>query len=358
MKIALLSASFRGGGAERVQITLAAEFTRLGHQVHFVAFEDDGPLRDEVPEGVELTVFGVPRVARGTMPLTRFLKAVDPDVVIAAMVHVGTVALTAQILARWKGKILVRADGSRRYHGRKDSGSKGSVLDLMQRILLPRAHAVIGVSTSIATEYREDLGLKNCHVIYNPVATRFGDSLPAQHPFFESGVPVLIAVGRLTKQKGFAFLIEAFKELVFLYDSRLIILGEGEERHSLEALIEDLRLKDKVSLPGFVPDPFTYLHRSSVFALPSESEPFGLTLVEALSTGIPVVCTDTEGPRDIINRSDIGELVPFGDVRLFSAALGRTLIRIGHGREVRIARAAEFSPDRIAQKYLQLIEDL
>ena len=257
MKIALLSASFRGGGAERVQITLAAEFTRLGHEVHFVAFEDNGPLRDEVPEGVELTVLGVSRVVRGLRPLIHFLKETDPDVVIAAMVHVGTIALLARSLSRWKGKILVRADGSRRYHSRRMPGKKRSVLDILQRRLLPRADALIGVSTAIADEFRDDFGLDNCHVIHNPVAIRpeDADSDPAEHPFFDSGKPVFIAVGRLEKQKGFAFLIGAFSGIPQFLDSRLLIIGEGSERENLEAEILELGLEDYVDLPGFVSDP-------------------------------------------------------------------------------------------------------
>lgn len=355
MKIALLSASFRGGGAERVQITLAGEFARLGHQVNFVAFEDDGPLRGEVPDGVELTVFGVSRVSRGIMPLASFLKKTDPDVVIAAMVHVGTVALAAQMLARWKGKVIVRADGSRRYHGRKGSGPKHSVLDGLQRILLPRAHAIVGVSTTIAREYREDLGLKNCHVIYNPVSPRSGISVPAQHPFFEQGGPVVIAIGRLTKQKGFEFLIEVIGDLIKHPDLRLIILGEGEQRQDLENRISELRLGDRVSLPGFVRDPFPYLRRSSVFALPSESEPFGLTLVEALSTGIPVVATTTEGPMDILNDKRLGYAIPFGHHHQFGASLVKALDMPDEYRQARKDRAADYTPDRIAQDYLRLI---
>lgn len=356
MKIALLSASFRGGGAERVQITLAGEFARLGHEVHFVAFENDGPLRGEVPDGVELTVFEVRRVSRGIMPLARFLKETYPDIVIAAMVHVGTVALAAQILSRWKGKVIVRADGSRRYHGRKGSSPKHAVLDRLQRILLPRAHALVGVSSTIAREYEEDLGLKNCHVIHNPVSARAGVSTPAEHPFFESGGPVVISVGRLTKQKGFEFLVEVFGGLVKRPELRLVILGEGEQRRDLENRISELRLTDRVSLPGFVPDPFPYLRRSSVFALPSESEPFGLTLVEALSTGIPVVSTITEGPRDIINDKRLGYMIPFGHHLRFGASILKALDMPDEYRQVRKERAADYSPDRIAQDYLRLIE--
>jgi len=355
MKLALLSASFRGGGAERVQITLAGEFARLGHEVHFVAFEDDGPLRGEVPAGVELTVLGVPRVSRGIMPLARFLRKTDPDVVIAAMVHVGAAALAAQMLSRWKGKVIVRADGSRRYHGRKAGGSGSPVLDWLQRILLPGAHALVGVSSTIAREYEEDLGLKNCLVIHNPVSARSGVSVPVKHPFFESGDPVAIAIGRLTKQKGFDFLIEVFGGLVEKPDLKLIILGDGDQRQELESLISELGLDGSVSLPGFVTDPFPFLRRSSVFALSSESEPFGLTLVEALSTGIPVVSTDTEGPRDILNDERLGYMVPFGEHKRFGDCILKALEMPGEYRLVRIDRAAEYAPGRIAQEYLRLI---
>ncbi len=360
MKIVLLSASFRGGGAERVQITLAGEFARLGHQVHFVAFEDDGPLRSEVPEGVELTVFGVPRIASGIMPLTRFLKAADPDVVIAAMAHVGTAALMARILSRWKGKVIVRADGSRRYHSLNMPGGRRSLLDMLQRSLLPKADAVIGVSTAIADEFREDFSLANCHVIHNPVAVRpeDPDSSPPEHPFFESGRPVFISIGRLEKQKGFTFLIRTFAGIKEFLDSRLLILGEGSERENLEAQIRDLGLEDCVSLPGFVPDPFAWLRRASVFVLSSETEPFGLTLVEALSTGIPVVSTSTEGPIDIINDKRLGHLGYFGTDLRFGMAMRTALESPGENRELRIERAADFAPSRIAAKYLELIDSI
>jgi glycosyltransferase involved in cell wall biosynthesis len=358
MKIALLSASFRGGGAERVQITLASEFARLGHRVHLVVFEDDGPLRDEVPPEVELTILGVGRVARGILPLSRFLGSAEPDAVIAAMVHVGTAALFARILSRWKGKIIVRADGSRRYHGRGKSGPGNFLLEMLQRSLLPRADAVIGVSSAIAQEYREDLGLTNCHVMHNPVSAGTAYGGPAEHPYFNSGAPVVISVGRLVRQKGFLFLIRVIAALREKRDVKLIILGEGEDRSLFEEEITKLGLDDHVSLPGFVPDPVAYLRRSSAFALSSESEPFGLTLVEALSTGIPVVSTDTEGPRDILDDARLGRLVPYGNIDGFASALSRALDEKDGSRDIRVAKAEGFSPARISEKYLQLIESL
>jgi glycosyltransferase involved in cell wall biosynthesis len=358
MKIAMLSASFRGGGAERVQITLAGELARLGHDAHLVVFDDDGPLRSEIPKGVGLTVLGVKRVALGLKPLIRFLGEAAPDVVITAMMHVGTIALLARRLSRWNGKVIVRADGSRRYHGPNTPAGKRSVLDLLQRILLPKADALIGVSNAIAEEFREDFGLGNCHVIHNPVAARRVGDDPPQHRFFDSGRPVFIAAGRLAKQKGFLFLIQAFSEVHESLDSKLIILGEGDERSYLEEEIGKLGLEEHVDLPGFVPDPIAWIGRASVFVLPSETEPFGLTLVEALSTGIPVVCTETEGPMDIIDDKRLGIFAPFGRQMEFGTAMKAALESPDEYGELRIARAGQFTPATIAEKYLDLIESL
>lgn len=356
MKIALLTASCRGGGAERVQITLAKEFAQRGHSVYFVAFEDDGPLRSEIPKDVHKVNFGVSRVMNGILPLVLFLRTEKPDAVIAAMAHVGTVALMAQILARWPGKLLVRVDGSRRYQDQGAFSFKRLMLYMLQKCFLPRAYAVLGVSAVIAEELRDDFSLSNCHIIPNPVAiSNEGEGSRTKHPFFDCNKPVIIAIGRLHKEKGFSFLLRVFAILHKTHDANLLILGEGEERQSLEIEIKTLGVEHHVSLPGFVRDPFAYLRRSTVYALSSESESFGLTLVEALSVGIPVVSTDTEGPRDILNDDKLGELVPFGNVEGFAAALGRSLDSSENYREKRISRAADFAPPRIAAQYLRLI---
>ena len=358
MKIALLCASLRGGGAERVQITLAKKFKQLGHSVYFVVIEDDGPLLKDIPEDIEIFNFKVSRVVFGIFPLFQFFRKKNPDVVIAAMTHVGIVALLSQILACWSGKLLVRADGSRRYHSQSKYNLKYVVLYILQRFLLPKAYSVIGVSKTIAKEFQEDFALKNCHVIHNPVATSINQKNKTNmgnNSFFDDHRPVVIAIGRLVKQKGFSFLLKAFAVLVKKRESKLVILGEGNLRQTLEAEIEELGIHYCVSLPGFVQDPFFYLKRSSVYALSSESEPFGLSVVEALSVGLPVVCTDTEGPRDIINNDKLGEIVPYGNIELFAAAIGRALDEPDKNNQYRITRAAEFAPDRIVKQYLQLI---
>ncbi|MBN1851628.1 MAG: glycosyltransferase [Pirellulales bacterium] len=358
MKILLLSASYRGGGAERVQITLAREFLRLGHSIHFIAFEDDGPLHSHIPEGVHLTCFSTSRVASAVVPLVHFLQKEKPDVVIAAMTHVGLIACIAKRIANWRGKLMIRLDGSQRQCRDMVPLCKRLVQNLLQRFLFPREHAMIAVSNTIAKEFIEDFRLRNCHVLPNPVATSFrenNDSMMPQHPFFESGEPIIIAIGRLHKEKGFHFLLKAFAVLNKSRSAKLLILGEGGERSHLESEIKRLGISCHVDLPGFIDDPVAYLKQSSVYVLCSETEAFGLTLVEALSTGIPVVCTRTAGSRDIVTHQEIGDFIDYGDTHALAAALQRAIDTPNQNREIRIARAADFAPERIARQYLQLI---
>lgn len=121
-------------------------------------------------------------------------------------------------------------------------------------------------------------------------------------------------VGRLAEKKGFDTLIEAFKR-ANLADAKLVILGEGRERRSLERLCTE-----RVSLPGFRVNIKDYYQAFDVFVCPSIIEPFGLVILEALDAGVPVISSDTAGPRETLERYP-GTLVPAGDVEALACQL-------------------------------------
>lgn len=274
------------------------------------------------------------------------------------MAHVGIVAALGQLVSRWKGKLLVRLDAPLKYHLRHLSFFRRKGLRFFQQILFPRVHIVVAVSEEIAKEYREEFSLENCRVIHNPVfpLRPGGRTSGLPHLFFQSKEPVILAVGRLSREKGFHFLIQSFAALRNQRKAKLIILGEGELRPQLEKMIQDLSLSEHVAMPGFVKDPLAYYSHSTVFALSSESEPFGLSLVEALYVGIPVVSTFSEGPRDIITDKDIGEMVPFGEAGKFAEALLRSFSSPETHRDLRKRRAMDFHPDRIVGEYLLALD--
>ena len=120
--------------------------------------------------------------------------------------------------------------------------------------------------------------------------------------------------------KDFATLIAAFAIVTQTRDVRLILLGEGPLHADLLALAESLGVAERVSLPGFQPNPLPFMRRAAVLVVSSAYEGFGNVLVEALACGTPVVSTDCPyGPAEILERGRFGMLVPVGDRKAMAA---------------------------------------
>jgi glycosyltransferase involved in cell wall biosynthesis len=169
-------------------------------------------------------------------------------------------------------------------------------------------------------------------VIYNPVVSpELQQKLqaPLEHPWFQPNQPpVLLAAGRLAAEKDFSTLIHAFAQVRQRRPARLVILGEGEDRAVLEALIRQLGLEKDVSLPGFVDNPYAYMIRASLFVLSSKAEALPTVLIEALYCGLPLVATDCPGgTREILANGRYGQLVPVGDLTALTQAMLTALDR-------------------------------
>ena len=198
----------------------------------------------------------------------------------------------------------------------------------LARWFYPWADGITAVSKGVADDLAQAANLcpDQIQVIYNPIVT--SDLLkkseaPLEHPWFGSGEPpVILGVGRLTAQKAFDVLITAFSQVRKTQQARLLILGEGEERPMLEALVKQLGLEQDIALPGFVSNPYSYMAHASLFVLSSRWEGLPTVLVEAMSVGTPVIATDCpSGPREILRNGQYGPLVPVDD----STALARAI---------------------------------
>jgi glycosyltransferase involved in cell wall biosynthesis len=125
----------------------------------------------------------------------------------------------------------------------------------------------------------------------------------------------ILAVGRLTHQKGFDILLPAFAELVRRgLDLHLLILGEGEERARLEDTANRLGVSNRVFMPGFQINPYPFFARAETFVLSSRYEGLANVLLEAMALGLPVISTDCpHGPREVTKEGRYGILVPPDD---------------------------------------------
>ncbi|UAL11408.1 glycosyltransferase [Caulobacter segnis] len=141
------------------------------------------------------------------------------------------------------------------------------------------------------------------------------------------GQPVkIVAAGRLHSKKGFDVLIQAVGKLrAWDFDVTCEIAGEGEERDDLEGLIRELDLDPCVKLTGWTDDVAGFLATGDLFAFPSHQEGFPLTLLEAMSVGLPVVATEIDGPDEILEEGVNGRLVPDDDPDRLAEALGELI---------------------------------
>jgi glycosyltransferase involved in cell wall biosynthesis len=167
----------------------------------------------------------------------------------------------------------------------------------------------------------------------------------------------IAAVGSLISQKGFDVLIRVFATLRDK-DLRLVLIGSGPELPNLLRQASDLGVSERVLFIPYDENPFRYMARATIFALPSRYEGFPNVLVEAMASGAPVVAFDcATGPREIIGNSEWGKLVPDGAEGHLRLALEHLL----SNQEARLAlsaagrkRALDFSASNIAAKWEQI----
>jgi glycosyltransferase involved in cell wall biosynthesis len=361
LRLALFLPSLCGGGAERSIVNLARELASEGLSVDLVLARAEGPYLSVVPEGVRVVDLRAPRMMAALPGLVRYLRREEPTALLSALDHANLVALWARSLARARTRVVVSVRGMRSHGQLCSRWMKERWVPAVARRFYPLADAIVAVSHGAAEDLaRGANGLEErISVIYNPVLTTDLAALaaaPVGHAWFEPGAPpVILSAGRLAKVKNFRALIEAFARLRQQRQARLMILGEGEERERLEALVRNLDLAADVALPGFANNPFAYMARARVFALTSFSEGLPGVLIQAMACGCPIVATDCPGGvREILRDGELGLLVPVGDVGAMAAALGTALEAPVPTSNLK-ARAADFSADLIARKYLAIL---
>jgi len=359
--IALFVPSLRGGGAERVMVNLARGFSEQGYKVDLVLQRAEGPFLSKVPDEVRIVDLRTKRMALALFPLISYLRREKPRSLLAAMTHTNIVALLARKLARVETRVVVSEHNTISIISHTSKTLRSRFLPLIAKRLYYWADAVIAVSKGVADDFAEFLKFprEKIRVIYNPVVTPEileKAEEPLEHPWFKPGEPpVILGVGALTKQKDFPTLIHAFALVRRERPARLVILGKGEERPRLEALVRELDLEKDVALPGFVDNPYKYMKHAAVFVLSSRWEGLPTVLIEAMACGTPVVATDCpSGPREILEEGKYGALVPVGDARELAKAIMKALVDTSQ-REIIKAKLYEFSLESAVGKYMDVL---
>lgn len=360
-RILFLVSSMQGGGAERVAALLCNHWAEQGHQVMLVpTFSGRGECLYPLDERVRLVYLadriGTTRKSPLSM-LRRFfamralVREWGPEGVVSFLPHVNVAALLAT--RGLKVPVVV----SERIH--PPAMPLGRIWLRLRRWTYPWASTVVMQTRRSGDWLEAECPNARGAVIPNPCVY----PLPVSEPRLYSAdwvTPsrsVLLAVGRLDEQKGFAGLIDAFARLEARFpDWDLVILGEGGQREALEARVEKRGLAGRVALPGRVGNLADWYQRAELYVMSSRFEGFPNTLMEAMAHGLPAVSFDCEtGPGDIIREGIDGNLVPVADGEPGLAQAMAAMMQDDDRRQ-RMGRAAvtvreRFSLERIAAEW-------
>lgn len=354
-----------GGGAERVFLHLMNELDRARFEPFLAVGAAEGPYVANVRADIPIHVIGAQRARSAVPALVSLIRRLKPDTVLSTLgFNLAVMAgrpffprRTRVVLREGNSLSAFLADGSL-------ISRAGSLLTkLAVRSLYRGASCIVCQSDYMLEDLAATTGLPRGKMvrIYNP-ADIDGLQQSAREtaaPRFAGPGPHLLAVGRLSLQKGFAVLLEAFASVVRKRSSAtLTILGEGEERPLLEAAVARLGLSASVRLPGFVAEPAPYYAQADLFVSSSLYEGFSNVIIESLALGTPVVATDCpSGNREVIIEGVNGWLARPNDAESLATTIVRALAGLSRiDREsVRQSCADRFSVSRIVRFYEELL---
>ncbi len=397
--------SLAGGGAERVALDLADALIQRGHRIDLLLARFRGAYREGIPAGTRLYYPRLPNSDKGLLgycrergietkaltidPLAatwawlllrrkhrgmrvglkqavfawviaRYIREARPHLLMSAPDYSNIPAIYAAELARRAVPVVVSEHSNARF------GYTGYWLR-EARALYPRAEAVVAVSEGVRGDMRRLLGVKAGQVrtIYNPIPSaeiwrQAQDEV--SHPWFGDGEPpVILSVGREAPPKDYPTLVDALGIVRRSLPARLLILGSLSEAYR-SALIDQARaigVENDLGFVNFDENPFRYMRRAGLLALSSLWEGLGMTLLEAMACGTPVVSADTpHGPREILEDGRWGKLAPVGDAPALAQAMVETLRGDRPTEEALRSRAAEFSERRAADAYERLFREV
>jgi glycosyltransferase involved in cell wall biosynthesis len=338
------------GGAERLWACLATAMKKRGYDVVFVQDFEADDNRANLDPSIPLYTLGKGHIS-ATRRLAEVLKQEKADVAIAA---VGG-SNTKLMIARWLAKVPLKTIIT--YHGFREwrTGLLSFVTYFGLPILSAMADATVAVSDGLRERLVATWGAKpeKTVTILNPVFFPQSAKVPGEAEL-AARPDTILAAGRFVPEKDFITLVKAFARMN-RPQARLVIIGKGPGEAKLVEEIERLGIADRVTLPGYVRQPWNYYEQAKCFALSSMSEPFGTVVVEALAHGLPVVSTACSGPQEILCHGEFGRIVAVGNELQLAAALSATLDNPGDPAQRR-KRADDFSFEVRVPAYESLIK--
>lgn len=350
-RLLLIIGSLQAGGAERQLSAMANYWSARGAQVTLATWQgpeiaDFYTLSDNIERvylrvtGSRLRLLSLLEIAAGIVRLRRLIRRCRPDGMLSFIDVSNVCSILAATATGTRVLVAERTHPALRR-------SMGTVWRMLRRLVYRHADLVVA-QTQDAAVWLEHNCRARVRVI--PNSLRELPNLECQRE------PLIIAVGRLTTEKGFDLLLRAFARLARRFPQwRVVIVGEGVERDALSRLREELQLTGRVEFLGEVREVDPWLARAALLVHPSRREGFPNAVLEGMGMGLAVISADCRaGPAELITDGINGRLVPVDDVEALTSVMTElmdsTAAREALGLEARKVRQT-FSQQHIMESW-------
>lgn len=311
MKITIFIGGLSGGGAERVVCNLSNYLSSNRHEVTILTMSEDIPAYElssnvqRIPllrknEFGNSVVKNIKRIIR----FKKYLKNSQADIYLVMLPTTINMMLFFRKLVKVPIIVSERCDPITRY-------DTSLLRKKIMEKLYPRADEFVFQTEDARDYYKNIIGTKGI-VIPNAINSEF-----IRETYQGNRKKKIVSAGRLTEQKNFTLLIDAFAKLCDRYpEYELIIYGDGPQKKDLIEYVKKLNMHNKVKFSGYVNDFGSHIIDASLFVLPSNYEGMPNALMEAMALGLPCISTDCPagGPKFLIQDGINGLLVPVNDI--------------------------------------------
>lgn len=375
MRCCLLNVNLQSGGAERQLIHLVNYLQQKDFHIEVVLLERQGAWLDELPSGIPIhnvmerlplsSPAKVLKALQSILRLRHFFRQQPCDIVLTFL-WLPTVITALAFYGLNNHPLLVwslQSDLVQDFRLHWD----GWIRRWIVRTFLPkRVDHFIAISQGIKSRMQELLRLPDERFTFIPNSidlgriTKMAERQDRVLP--KCSAIRLVSVGRLHRSKDIDVLLRALSLLKKRgVNLEAYVIGDGPERERLMRLAVRLGLNGYVNFLGYARNPYAWLQTADIFISSSRWETFGISIIEAMALGIPVIATETDGACDIIRNSVDGLLVPIGD----SQALANTVMELVQkpmlrgeiSRQGRL-RAEQFNARSVAECYMAILEKL
>jgi glycosyltransferase involved in cell wall biosynthesis len=368
MKILHIIPNLKKGGAERIVIDIVRILNQnASNQVKLILFEDKieydvediKNLIEIVPSKVKLSI-----TKKHHLSITELQKTIEifqPDSIHSHLFE-------AEIVSR--SCTFPKAKWFTHSHDRMSSlnnlnlvtiKSKRALTNYFEKRYLLKCYRknggnnFIAISEDISNFLRTVLpkDLQSIQLLQNAIDVKRFEKLMDFNKVRDNVVFNMVSIGRLDKNKNHQLLIDVVLELKNRkIPVHLTIVGEGDERISLQEKIVQLNLSDQLSLVGLQEKVEMYLWNADLYIHSAITEGFGLTLIEAMACGLPVVCTDGKGNRELIQEGENGFMVGERDTKLLAGKI-ELLLKNDNLRQAMGEKARKFAQGFGIEKYVE-----